>query len=69
MKFMLKIGRTVYLQAWRRIMGRVGGGREADKIKGFGYVKSHDAGVGQSWKLDDRQLTVDEAGNEPSGTF
>ena len=48
--------------------------RETGKVKGFGYVEfnsieSLDAAVGESWELDGRQLTVDKAGNKPSGTF
>ena len=46
--------------------------RETGRVKGFGYVEfnsieSLDAAVGESWELEGRQLTVDKAGNKPSG--
>ena len=46
--------------------------RETGRVKGFGYVEfnsveSLDAAVGESWEMDGRSLTVDKAGNKPSG--
>ena len=46
--------------------------RETGRVKGFGYVEfnsvsSLEAAVGKSWELEGRELTVDKAGNKPSG--
>ena len=48
--------------------------RETGRVKGFGYVEfnsvgSLEAAVGKCWELEGRELTVDKAGNKPSGKF
>ena len=46
--------------------------RETGRVKGFGYVEfnsveSLESAVKETWELDGRSLTVDKAGNKPSG--